>query len=395
VEFYSPDLAKASEPSAQANQGPLILGRDDGLDQAMGSLSINEASRRSTYATYGSNATFLPSEPSSAFTSATSGGVKSNEYQTPQSSADLAVPYSSDFPPSPYGMPLYGYPQYGTPFLPLPAYNLGAVGQQQMMQVLPRSRMGPMPQNQHGPPKTGARHNLDHSSGHHNVVDIERIRQGVDVRTTIMLRNIPNKIDQAMLKEIIDDTSRGKYDFMYLRIDFANNCNVGYAFINFEDPYHIIDFVKARAGHRWNRFNSDKVAEVSYATIQGKDCLVQKFRNSSVMLEHHSFRPKIFHITGPMAGEEEAFPGPDNPSKMRRSVENAEHVGLFAPRAGQHFRDEQRRRRSQYDRGTRLAEIEDSYGLEEYDAHPNAAHQRYGGPAFPYQGVMGPPYRAY
>lgn len=38
------------------------------------------------------------------------------------------------------------------------------------------------------------------------------------------------------------------------------------------------------------------------------------------------------------------------------------HVsGLFTPNAGQHFRDEQRRRRSQYDRGTRLA------ALEEYD----------------------------
>jgi hypothetical protein len=63
---------------------------------------------------------------------------------------------------------------------------------------------------------------------------------------------------------------------------------------------------------------------------------------------------------------------------MRRSVENAEHVGgwitikprllvanyllgLFSPRAGQHIRDEQRRRRSQYDRGTRLAE------MDEYD----------------------------
>ena len=46
---------------------------------------------------------------------------------------------------------------------------------------------------------------------------------------------------------------------------------------------------------------------------------------------------------------------------MRRSVENAEHVGLFAPRAGQHNRDEQRRRRSQYDRGTRLAAMEEAY----------------------------------
>jgi hypothetical protein len=33
-----------------------------------------------------------------------------------------------------------------------------------------------------------------------------------------MLRNIPNKMDSAMLKAIIDETSRGAYDFMYLRI---------------------------------------------------------------------------------------------------------------------------------------------------------------------------------
>ncbi|OAX79451.1 hypothetical protein ACJ72_06232 [Emergomyces africanus] len=196
----------------------------------------------------------------------------------------------------------------------------------------------------------------DPRSNNQNFVEIERIRCGLDVRTTIMLRNIPNKIDQAMLKEIVDETSHGKYDFMYLRIDFANNCNVGYAFINFED------FAKARAGHTWNCFNSDKVAEISYATIQGKDCLVQKFRNSSVMLEHPSFRPKIFHTgTGPLAGTEDRFPGPDNPSKMRRSVENAEHVGLFAPRVGQQYRDEQRRRRSQFDRGTTAAEREAYY----------------------------------
>lgn len=96
-----------------------------------------------------------------------------------------------------------------------------------------------------------------------------------------------------------------------------------------------------------------------------------------------------------MSGEEEAFPRPDNPSKMRRSVENAEHVGkafsklflwehhqlicaslgLFAPRAGQNFRDEQRRRRSQYDRGTRLAEIEDSYRLNHRFLDPRLVGQ--------------------
>ncbi|KAK6379847.1 hypothetical protein LTS17_005921 [Exophiala oligosperma] len=184
----------------------------------------------------------------------------------------------------------------------------------------------------------------------HNAVDIARIQSGMDVRTTIMLRNIPNRVDQGMLKDLIDHTSFGRYDFMYLRIgncnfkflkefdslvpDFANNCNVGYAFINFVDAPSIIPFVLARAGKRWNCFNSDKVAEVSYATIQGKDCLVQKFRNSSVMLEHPNFRPKLF-VAGnvPDAGQEEKFPTPDNHSKMRRSVENAEHVGLYLPRS--------------------------------------------------------------
>ncbi|KAL8632267.1 hypothetical protein Q9189_002057 [Teloschistes chrysophthalmus] len=188
---------------------------------------------------------------------------------------------------------------------------------------------GTFRQNTRGAIKQGARNVQDYSGGHHNVVDVDRIRKGADVRTTIMLRNIPNKIDQTMLKEIVDDTSRGRYDFMYLRIDFANNCNVGYAFINFEDPYYIIEFVNARAGQRWYALavempDSENEAEIllgiaSIATklpryptrvrvgfhfggtrrltfrsaIQGKDCLVQKFRNSSVMLEHPSFRPKV------------------------------------------------------------------------------------------------------
>ncbi|XEV06924.1 hypothetical protein FSHL1_012211 [Fusarium sambucinum] len=39
-----------------------------------------------------------------------------------------------------------------------------------------------------------------------------------------MLRNIPNKVGQPLLKRIVDASSYGKYDFMYLRIDFANSC---------------------------------------------------------------------------------------------------------------------------------------------------------------------------
>ncbi|KAG8361312.1 hypothetical protein FVEN_g1261 [Fusarium venenatum] len=64
-----------------------------------------------------------------------------------------------------------------------------------------------------------------------------------------MLRNIPNKVDQPLLKRIVDSSFYGKYDFMYLRIDFANDYNVGYAFINFVKAEYIVDFVQP-LGHR-------------------------------------------------------------------------------------------------------------------------------------------------
>jgi hypothetical protein len=91
----------------------------------------------------------------------------------------------------------------------------------------------------------------------------------------------------------------------------------------------------------------------------------------------HDFPMKLLtfqlYRTGrdPLAGTEEAFPTPNNSAKMKRSMENAEHVGkmssfdflslsnisgLFAPRA---TRDPERRRRSNYDRGNRYSQQEE------------------------------------
>ncbi|KAL3425783.1 meiosis protein mei2 [Phlyctema vagabunda] len=61
------------------------------------------------------------------------------------------------------------------------------------------------------------------------------------------------------------------------------------------------------------------------------------------MLEPEHYRPKLFYTLGDRlgrAGQEEEFPPSDNASKLKRSCENAEHVGLFAPSAGQSIRDE-------------------------------------------------------
>ncbi|RUS12607.1 hypothetical protein BC937DRAFT_87431, partial [Endogone sp. FLAS-F59071] len=42
----------------------------------------------------------------------------------------------------------------------------------------------------------------------------------------------------------------------------------------------VVSFAEQRVGKKWNRFNSDKRCTLSYANIQGKQALIEKFRNS-------------------------------------------------------------------------------------------------------------------
>ncbi|TPX51802.1 hypothetical protein SeMB42_g00808 [Synchytrium endobioticum] len=143
--------------------------------------------------------------------------------------------------------------------------------------------------------------------------DLARVVAGLDNRTTFMIKNLPNKYTQQMLIDFLNETHRGEYDFLYVRIDFINRCNVGYAFINFANPGSVISFAERVVGKRWPKFNSTKVCTLSYAKIQGLDALIRKFRDSSVMLEEPAFRPKIFYTSGPSKGEEAPFPPPTVP----------------------------------------------------------------------------------
>ncbi|KAL0081548.1 RNA recognition motif 2-domain-containing protein [Phycomyces blakesleeanus] len=159
-----------------------------------------------------------------------------------------------------------------------------------------------------------------------NEFDIDRILQGKDKRTTFMIRNIPNKYTQQMLLDCINSTHKNTYDFLYLRIDFKNKCNVGYAFINFTNVKFAVTFANERVGKRWNLFNSEKRCSLSYANIQGKDALVEKFKNSNVMEEDEAYRPKIFVSSGPNQGQEETFPLPTVPSEARRHRQQFRHA---------------------------------------------------------------------
>lgn len=102
-------------------------------------------------------------------------------------------------------------------------------------------------------------------------------------KTTLMIRNIPNKYTKELMLETIDAYFHDAYDFFYLPIDFKNNCNVGYAFINFKDLKHIEPFYKRFDKKKWAIFNSEKICSIKYARIQGKEECEWHFRDSSLM----------------------------------------------------------------------------------------------------------------
>ncbi|KAI5431719.1 hypothetical protein KIW84_035763 [Lathyrus oleraceus] len=139
-------------------------------------------------------------------------------------------------------------------------------------------------------------------------LDIDCIKRGEDNRTTLMIKNIPNKYTSKMLLAAIDIHHKGTYDFLYLPIDFRNRCNVGYAFINMTDPSFIVPFYKVFNEKKWLKFNSEKVASLAYARIQGRAALIAHFQNSSLMNEDKRCRPILFNTDGPNAGDQVPFP---------------------------------------------------------------------------------------
>jgi hypothetical protein len=138
-----------------------------------------------------------------------------------------------------------------------------------------------------------------------------------DKVTTIMLKNVPNKYTRTRLIERLDEAGfRGKFDFLYLPIDFKNQCNVGYGFLNFTSPeatrefmtkFHNVPVIDCLPG-----FNSRKICEVTCARVQGHQDNIKRLKNSPVMSQlsdHPDWLPLLFDA----AGNAIDFPKPEIP----------------------------------------------------------------------------------
>lgn len=134
-----------------------------------------------------------------------------------------------------------------------------------------------------------------------NKINIDNILYLKDKRTTLMIKNIPNKYTISTFLDEINVEFKNKYDIFYLPIDYGNKCNLGFAFINFVDPLHIIIFYDMYRGKKWKRFNSEKICELVYAKIQGKKELISHFEKGKVLsFDSEEKRPLILPTPNPL-----------------------------------------------------------------------------------------------
>ena len=113
-------------------------------------------------------------------------------------------------------------------------------------------------------------------------VDIKKIISLEDRRTTIMIKNIPNKFTRKMLLDIINQNFKGTYDLFILPTDSNGYKNFGYSFINFACCYYIPYFYFLFNGKKWLNTNSQKVCEITYSKIQGRNNLLAHYSNKII-----------------------------------------------------------------------------------------------------------------
>ena len=82
------------------------------------------------------------------------------------------------------------------------------------------------------------------SASPRNVVDLDRIAQGRDTRTTIMIKNVPSRMTHADMERFISADCEREFDFLYLRMDFVTGNNVSPS-----------EFWSIPTDHNWGTFN--------------------------------------------------------------------------------------------------------------------------------------------
>jgi hypothetical protein len=127
-------------------------------------------------------------------------------------------PYTQSFIPT--GPTTYA-PEY---ILPRPAYGHTARRTTPSQPHSPSSRVPSRTPQSHPKFRTSVHEPAEQQMD--NNLNIARIENGQDMRTTVMIKNIPNKMTDKDLMTFIERVCPRRIDFFYLRMDFKNGMHI-------------------------------------------------------------------------------------------------------------------------------------------------------------------------
>ena len=113
-------------------------------------------------------------------------------------------------------------------------------------------------------------------------LNINNIISMKDKRSTLMIKNIPNKFNQEYILNIINQNFKGTFDIFVLPTDINKYKNFGYAFINFTSSYYIPYFYFMFNGKMWFGTNSQKICKLAYSKVQGTGALLEHYPSKIV-----------------------------------------------------------------------------------------------------------------
>jgi hypothetical protein len=118
--------------------------------------------------------------------------------------------------------------------------------------------------------------------------------------TTLMVRNLPNKLTPAMIVECINELGYdGKYDYLFVPIDtnapgWANR-NLGYCFLNLVTPETAAQFCLHAYGFSFRQaISSTKTSKISIAEEQGVLANLRRIARAANSKDHRAPKPNTY-----------------------------------------------------------------------------------------------------
>ena len=106
-------------------------------------------------------------------------------------------------------------------------------------------------------------------------VSIEKILNGEDKRTSIILKNIPFQMTKKELNNLLEGI--GNINYLYLPFDKNSKKNLGFGYVNLVNFKNIINLCDRIKEYNLSNKNLKKNIEIYYSKPQGKLALSKMF----------------------------------------------------------------------------------------------------------------------